>query len=337
MRNTLLASTCLAAVLSTAAHAETSISTATTTPVRTSTVKSGAADDVKITSAGSIKPTSGTAVTIDSNNKVTNDGTIQITNSDGATGIFANAGTSGGITNSASGKIIIDESYAPTDIDKDGDIDGPYAVGTGRTGIATGGAFTGNIVNSGEITIEGNNSAGIRLGGPLTGNFTNDGKISVLGDNALGVGLQNVNGNVRLAGTISAVGENATAARLAGNINGALVVQGTLTATGYRYTTPPTDPSKLDADDLLIGGPALSVEGNVTGGIVVAVPPKDTKPEDKDEDKDGIEDAKEGSGSIQSYGSAPALRIGSANQDITIGAVAGTGTGLGLIIDGGVA
>lgn len=336
MRKTLLASTCLAAFLSTSAHAETSISTATTTPVRTSTVKSGAPDDVKITSAGSVKPTSGTAVTIDSNNKVTNDGAIQITNADGATGIFANAGTSGGITNSATGKIIIDESYAPTDIDKDGDIDGPFAVGTGRTGIATGGAFAGNIVNSGEITVEGNDSAGIRLGGPLTGNFTTDGKISVLGDNALGVGLQDVNGNVRLAGAINAVGQNATAARLAGNINGALVVQGALTATGYRYTTAPADPSKLDADDLLIGGPALSIEGNVTGGIVVAIPPKDTKPDDKDEDKDGIEDAKEGSGAIQSYGSAPALRIGSASQDIAIGAVAGTGTGLGLIIDGGV-
>src|SRR3546814_13002992 len=73
-----------------------------------------------------------------------------------------------------------------------------------RVGIATAGAFNGNIVNSGAIAIEGNDSAGIRLGGPLTGNFTNDGTISVLGDRALGVGLQDVAGNIRLAGTISA-------------------------------------------------------------------------------------------------------------------------------------
>ncbi|PKQ00981.1 MAG: autotransporter domain-containing protein [Alphaproteobacteria bacterium HGW-Alphaproteobacteria-13] len=336
MRKILLASTCLAAMVSAPVHAETTIATAVTNPVHSSTVKSGAADDVKISSAGSVKPASGTAVTIDSDNKVVNEGTIQITNADGATGIFANAGTAGGITNSATGKIIIDESYAPTDIDNDGDIDGPFAVGTGRTGIATGGAFTGNIVNSGEITVEGNDSAGVRLGGPLTGNFTNDGKISVLGDNALGVGLQDVTGNVRLAGTIAATGQDAVAARLAGNITGALVVQGNLTATGYRYTTPPADASKLDADDLLIGGPALSVEGDVTGGIIVAVPPKDTKPDDKDEDKDGIDDDKEGSGAIRSFGSAPALRIGSATRDVTIGAVAGTGTGFGLIIDGSV-
>lgn len=336
MRKILLASTCLATFASLPVHAETTIATATTTPVRTSTVKAGAPDDVKITSAGSVKPGGGTAVTIDSNHKVVNEGTIEISNVNGANGIFANAGTVGGITNAATGKIIIDEPYAPTDIDNDGDIDGPYAIGNNRVGIATGGAFTGNIVNSGTITIEGNDSAGIRLGGPLTGNFTNDGTISVLGDRALGVGLQDVTGNVRLAGTITAVGQDAVAARLAGNINGALVVQGKLTATGYRYSTPPADPSKLDADDLLIGGPALSIEGDVTGGIVLAVPPKDTKPDDKDEDKDGIDDDKEGSAAVTSFGSAPALRIGAAGRDVTIGAVAGTGTGLGLIIDGSV-
>ena len=336
MRKILLASTCLATIASLPVHAETTITTATTTPVRTSTVKAGAPDDVKITSAGSVKPGGGTAVTIDSNHKVVNEGTIEIGNVNGATGIFANAGTVGGITNAATGKIIIDEPYAPTDIDNDGDLDGPYAVGNNRVGIATGGAFTGNVVNSGTITIEGNDSAGIRLGGPLTGNFTNEGTISVLGDRALGVGLQNVTGNVRLAGTITAVGQDAVAARLAGNINGALVVQGKLTATGYRYATPPADASKLDADDLLIGGPALSIEGDVTGGIVLAIPPKDTKPDDKDEDKDGIDDDKEGSAAVSSFGSAPALRIGAAGRDVTIGAVAGTGTGLGLIIDGSV-
>ena len=337
MRKTLLASTCLATLLSTTAHAETTITTATTAPVRTSTIKSGAPDDIKITSTGSIKPTvAGPAVTIDSNHKVINEGTIEFSNVNGATGIFANAGTSGGITNSATGKITIGETYAPTDIDNDGDLDGAFAIGTGRVGIATGGAFAGNIVNSGAIAIEGNDSAGIRLGGPLTGNFTNDGTVTVLGDRALGVGLQDVTGNVRLAGTITATGLDATGARLAGNITGALVVQGNLTATGYRFTTPPADPSKLDADDLLIGGNALSVEGNVTGGIVLAAAPKDTKPDDKDEDKDGIDDDKEGTAAVRSFGSAAAVRIGSATQAVTIGPVAGTGTGLGLIIEGSV-
>lgn len=337
MRKTLLASTCLVAVIAAPARAETVIGNALTTPIRTSTVNGGTLpDDAKLAASGSIKPTSGTAVTIDSNHKVTNEGTIQITNANGSTGILANAGVTSTITNSATGKIIIDETYAPTDIDNDGDIDGPYAVGSNRVGIATAGAFNGNIVNSGGVTVEGNDSAGIRLGGPLTGAFTNDGTISVTGDRALGVGLQDVTGNVRLAGTIGVVGLDAVAARLSGNITGALVVQGTIGSTGYRTTTPPADPSKLDADDLLNGGPALSIEGNVTGGIVLAVPPKDNSTTDNDEDKDGIEDAKEGSASVRSFGSAPALRIGAANRDVTIGPVAGTGTNFGVIIDGAV-
>lgn len=273
MRKTLLASTCVAAFISAPAMAETVIGNALTAPIRTSTVRGGnAPDDARLAASGSIRPGSGTAVTIDSNHRMVNEGTIEITNSNGATGIFANAGVVSNITNSATGRIIIDESYAPTDIDNDGDLDGAFAIGSNRVGIATGGDFTGNIVNSGGIAIEGNDSAGIRLGGPLTGNFTNDGTITVLGDRALGVGLQNVTGNVRLAGTITATGVDAIGARLAGNLTGSLVVQGNLTATGYRFTTPPADPSRLDADDLLIGGPALSIEGDVTGGVILAVP-----------------------------------------------------------------
>ena len=57
--------------------------------------------------------------------------------------VGAAAGVTGEIANS--GKIIIDETYTPVDIDKDGDLDGPFAQGARRTGIRTSGAFTGNI------------------------------------------------------------------------------------------------------------------------------------------------------------------------------------------------
>jgi hypothetical protein len=334
MRHLFLASSCILALAAAPAAAETKIATATTAPVRTSTVKAGTPDDILITSAGSITTGSPVAVTIDSDNKVTNQGAISIGSVNGATGILANAGVSGGITNS--GKITVDESYTPTDSDKDGDLDGPFAVGNNRFGIRTLGAFTGNIVNSGTILVEGNDSAGILLGGPLTGNFVHDGVTNVLGDHTTGVGLSDVTGNVRLAGTITATGLGAVAVRSSGDVTGAMVLQGKIAATGYRYTTPPADPSKLDADDLLQGGPAVSIEGNVTGGIILAVPPKDQSTTDKDEDDDGIEDSKEGSAAIVSYGAAPALRIGHSSDAIAIGPVAGTGTNFGLIIDGAV-
>lgn len=339
MRYLLLASTCCVALAS-GALAETSVTTKQTTPIRTSTIKQGAADDIKITSAGSVElTTGGAAVTIDTANKLTNEGTIQITNADNATGILAQAGTSGGISLASTAKVIVDETYAPTDGDNDGDLDGPFALGTNRIGIATAGAYNGaiTIANGATITVEGNNSFGIKLGGPLTGNFSHDGTTTVTGNNAIGIEARDVTGSVRLAGAIGAVGDQAVAAWMKGNISGTLTVQGTLASTGYRYTTAPADPSKLDADDKLIGGSALIVEGNVAGGIILAVPPKDNSATDNDEDKDGIEDSKEGSAVVRSYGSAAAMRIGAADHDIAIGAVPGTGSGYGLIIDGVVA
>ena len=335
MRHLLLTSTCLA-VLAAPAAAETTISTAVTGPVRTSTVKTpGTPDDILISPTGIVNGTAGGGVLIDSNHKLNNQGTIQINNANNVAGVDVTAGVTSGIT--LGGKIIVDESFAPTDADNDGDLDGPFATGTGRFGIRTNGAMTGNIVvsSTGTITVEGNDSAGILLGGPLTGNFSHDGKTKVLGNNSVGAQIAGVSGNVRLAGEITAQGQNAVAVRSTGDVGGAMVLQGKISATGYRFTAAPADPSKLDADDLLQGGPAVSIEGNVAKGIIVAVPPKDNSTTDNDEDDDGIEDSKEGSGQIASFGSAAALRIGSAGA-IVIGATEGTGTGFGLIVDGHV-
>jgi hypothetical protein len=332
----LLATTCLTPMImfATSAIAETTVITKQTTGISTSTIKAGAADDIKITSAGSVVLTAGNGVTIDSANKVANEGAITISNANGASGIVANAGVASGISNI--GTITLDESYVPVDADKDGDLDGPFATGSNRAGVRTLGGFTGAISNTGTITVAGNDSYGIVLGGPLNGALTNNGSVKVVGDRSVGVKTGEVVGAVRLAGTISAQGKDASAAIIGGDITGALVVQGALSSTGYRSTTLPADTSKLDADDLLQGGPALVIGGNVTGGIILAIPPKDASTTDADEDKDGIEDAKEGSAAVASYGSAAAILVGSSSRDVAVGAVAGNGNGHGLVIDGGV-
>ncbi len=330
MYRSLLASTAVLALAAPAAAEN--IATAITQPVRTSTIKNGAPDAITITSAGSVRPTSGTAVTMDSNHAVTNQGTIAIGGSNGAIGILATAGTSGDIVNS--GTITIDEPYTPTDTDNDGDLDGPFALGSNRFGIRTDGLHAGKITNSGTITVEGNDSAGIALGGLLNGAFTQDGVVNVTGDRSVGVQTAAVSGDVRLAGTVSARGEGATAARFTGDIGGALVVQGAIGSTGYRSTTAPANTANLDADDLLQGGSAVVIEGNVANGIVFAVAPKDNNPNDNDEDKDGIEDSKEGNAAVTSFGAAPAVVIGATDRAISVGPVAGTNTGFGLLIDG---
>jgi hypothetical protein len=331
LSKTLLTTTALFA-LTAAAHAE-DVTTKRTAPLKTSTVKNGSADAINVTKDGGVTLTAGTAITQDSNHAVTNGGVLTITNANGAVGIDSLAGTSGDIVNT--GTITVDEPYTPTDTDKDGDLDGPFALGSNRTGIRTQGAHTGKITQGGTITVEGNDSAGISLGGKLTGAFTHDGTTTVVGDRTIGVSAQQIDGNVRLAGSVGAQGLDAIGARFAGDVNGAMVVQGNIAATGYRYATAPADPSKLDADDLLQGGSALIIEGNVTGGIVLAVAPKAdaAKP---DSDADGIEDAKEGNAKVVSYGSAAAMQIGAADHAVTIGPVASTASKFGLIIDGSV-
>jgi len=322
----------LAAILAGSASAETVISTAITTPVLTGT----AGDDIRISSTGSIKPTSGAAVTINSNDSVKNEGTLAIKGANGATGILANTNLAGDIVNA--GTITIDEDYTPTDGDKDGDLDGPFAQGSGRYGIHVlgGGTYTGNIANSGTITIEGNQSAGIAVDSALTGSLTSTGKVSVLGDDSVGIRAGAVSGNVNIgSGSSTTVqGKNAVGVLLGGDIGGSLVIQGTVTATGYRSTTAPSDTSKLDADDLLQGGSAVVVNGNVAGGILLDTRPADNSSSDDDEDDDGVKDANETTATVTSFGAAPAMAIGSTTQDMAIGLV-GAG-GQGIVIKGSV-
>ena len=332
MYRTLLASTAIAALAAPVSAAE--IDTDITAPVKTSTADDGTPSSITITEDGSVTIGSGIAVTMDSDHAVANAGEIAISNADGAIGILAEDGTSGAITNS--GSIIIDESYTATDEDNDGDLDGPFAVGSDRFGIRTQGAHSGAITNSGTITVEGEDSAGIWLDGPQTGAFANNGTVSVRGDGSTAIRAGAIDGNVRLAGTVTAIGEDAVGAHFAGDIDGAMVVQGNIGATGYRYTTAPSDTSKLDADDLLQGGSALLIDGDVSGGILLAIRPADSDSNDDDEDNDGIPDDEEGSANVASVGAAPAMVIGATDRDIAIGAVAGSGTDYGLIIDGTV-
>ena len=323
--------TCLTAV---PANAETVISTAITTPVLTGTAN----DDIRISSTGSVKPAGGAAVTINSNDSVKNEGAIAITGANNATGILANANLTGDITNI--GTITIDEAFTPTDTDNDGDLDGPFAQGTGRFGIHVlgGGTFTGNVLNSGTITVEGNQSAGIAIDSALIGSLSQTGGlITVTGNDSAGIRAADVSGNVILSnGVIAVKGQNSIGLDLTGDIGGALVIQNAISATGYRNTSPPADVTKLDADDLLQGGPAVSVAGDVAGGILLDARPADLDPNDTDEDNDGVADASELTAAITSFGAAPALRIGSATVDTAIGAVASSTDGYGIVVKGTV-
>jgi outer membrane autotransporter protein len=78
----------------------------------------------------------------------------------------------------------------------------------------------------------------------------------------------------------------------------------------------------------------VRVRGDVFGGVVVDAPPADLNKNDPDEDKDGVPDANQTTGSVTSLGSAPAIQIGSDTRTVRLG-VGGAGvSAYGLNIKG---
>jgi hypothetical protein len=313
------------------ALAQTTISTGTTAPVVTSTT-----GDLNIAAGGSITLSApGAAVTQNSNNTITNAGAISFNNVDNATGILVQGGFGGRVSNAST--ITLSEDYVATDTDSDGDLDGAFASGRGRFGIDVAGPYTGTIGNdAGSIVIQGNDSVGIRIQGLLTGNLQNSGSISVTGDHATAIMAGTVNGNVVLTGSQVVSGEGSVGVSL-GDVTGKVQIQGVVTASGFRYTTRLADDArgKLDADDLKLGGPAVRISGSVGGGLLLDAPPPDTDPANDDEDGDGMSDAAEGTAAVSSFGSAPAIDLG--GPGATNYGVVGTGEyGFGVVIRGGV-
>jgi hypothetical protein len=315
------------------AMAEVVISTARTTPIATSNPAGGGSDDIRIASGGAINVASGAAVTIDASENLTLDtgGAINMTTAaDGATGVLVNPGLTSNLT--INGSINVADSIgAYPDTDTDGDLDGPWATGTGRYGVryAAGAPVTGDLIigSAGIVSVDGNNSYGISIESGLNGRIQSQGAIRVFGDNTVGVHTQGtVTGAVALLGSISARGANASAVSIAGDVGGRLTLQGDMNASGYRYISRGNAAfeGKLDAEDKLQGGSAVVVAGNVGGGVIVDRAPVDADTANADEDGDGIADANEGEGAITSFGAAPAVRVGSATRSITLGAV-GTG------------
>lgn len=329
------------------ARAQTTINDARTAPVQTSTT-----GDLTIGAGGSITVPGGAAVTLDSNNTFSNAGLLQIQNATTeATGLLVTS-SAGTINNS--GTINITDNEELKDLDGDGDTDGPYvSATTPRFGIHVLNPFTGAITNSGQILIRGNNSAGLLVDNGVTGNVSLGGGFVVVGSNSYGARLLGpIVGNVEQTGSISATGENAVGLAVEGPVTGRLVLNGAISATGFRYNYRGTDAqmAKLDADDLLLGGPAVKITQSVSGGILVNGArgnTDDLDPDDNsstpditdpnpDEDHDGILDTADlTSSTITSYGPAPALQVGGADA-ITLGAVGTDVSGYGLVIQGTV-
>lgn len=326
------------------AQAQVVISTPRTTPILTSNANNGAAADVQIASGGAINLTSGTAVTVDSNNTFTlsTGGSITFTNAaDGVTGVLVNGGVNTTIT--INDRIVIADSLdGSPNPDNDLDPDGPWAVGSGRYGIRLAGPVTGDLLlsRSAFVQVEGNDSFGISIDDGLTGNFRTQGEIRTLGDRTVAVRLAGLlDGDAYIGGAIDATGEDASAVHVEGDVTGRLTFQGDIAATGFRYRSRPSQEliDDIDADDRLEGGPAIIIGGNVAGGVLFDVLPTESDSNSTDDDGDGVTDSEETASRVSTFGSAPAILVGSAIQNITLGAVGAGDLNYGFINRGSVA
>jgi hypothetical protein len=305
------------------AYAQTTVGSSTALQYVTS-----ATGDLTIASGNTVQPTvSGAIVTLNSNNTVTNVGTLTTKDVTNVVGVLVPVGSfSGSILNQ--GEINLTEGYTPTDsVNNDGITEAPYAQGTNRYGIQSLGVLTGNIINSGSIDIQGNNSVGIQIAAGLNGQLQSTGAITVTGDQTFGIRTAGeITGGVQISNAITVKGLNAVGVQTTGQIDGSLAIYSSISATGYAVTSRVTGTQALTnientPADVQQGGIAVQVQGNVTGGIFIGAPPSGTVSTDTttDADGDGIVDSVEGTGSIISYGSSPALQIGSPTQAITIG------------------
>ena len=337
----LLGTVCAAAMMvswASLASAQVTISDDRTAPIDTETED----DDIIIDSDGSITLTTvGPAVTVNSDNTVTHQGTITISDVDDATGVLLEGGANRGFTmNSDDGistsTIVIDEDYTATDTDSDGIIDGPRAIGSGRTGILISGAspFEGNIEldNRSSIFVEGNESYGINLANTsmmttgLSGDLTNGGTITLIGDNGAAVNIAgNMNGDLVNTGSVSVSGENSNGYNVSGDIQGGFVNSGSIGANAFRFNSRipfggdnVLGREEFEAEDLQNAGSSVAISGNISQGIHFDLVQEEIL------DDDGV-----GTGlfstvrtsTLTQLGSAPAVLIDGNGTPIAIGRV----------------
>lgn len=317
------------ALVSAPVLADTTVSTDTVTPLTTSS-----AGNVTVKSAGTIAVASGNAITVDSASTVTMNGTIEVGGAANASAIGVAAGTNSTINIGEDAVITVLEDYTVDDDDDDGIVTNGIASAGNRAGIHVAGDASGTILNEGAITVEGQNSGGIVLDGNWTGSITNTGSISVVGDNAVGISTQGVNGDLTVEGSVAVVGSGASAVSVAGDVTGDFTIQGSVTKT-YTFTNDDGNAVVLSRAALRTGTAAVSVTGNVAGGIYIAAPPIDDGSDSDDIDGDGVDDSDEGTGIVTTYGNGPAIQVGG-TSDITVGSVTGNAGAYSLAIDGTV-
>lgn len=347
-RKHLLAAVCSTPLLLMAAHAAATdtISTATTAAVATATATNNGPDNIDVASGGSIAlSASGPVITLNSNNTVTMEGAVASTDQTNSVGVKVLGGFTGAYTNN--GTISLSETYTATQDQNTGLYLGKFASGSNRIGLQVvgPGIFTGPLNNFTAITIHGQNSYDVSIETPVVGSYQSlkftaatstttatlsAGSLTMVGENSTAFRIAptgSVTGNVTL-GSLTVSGPGAHAIDIEGAVGGSVSLASTVTNTGYRSTSRSSYAilaQKYTAEEMQQGGAAVVIGANLGGGFILTAPPLDAvaKASTASDTIGGVSvlQTVEGTASVTNYGGAPAIQIGSAARTVELGVV----------------
>lgn len=231
-----------------------------------------------------------------------------------------------------------------------------HVEGEDSYGIALDGDLLGSLNVFGSVSVVGDGSTGVSITGDVVGDVVLSGSsISATGDGSVGVSVEGVvDGTLKIQSSITSNAYRYTYQPTS------LSDLDEEDAAEIDLADDTLFLEDLDPDDMLLAGSALQVSNDVTGGILLdsfdsyrlgedgdddgdGVTNGDEdfdgdgviNSEDEDRDGDGILDADEGTASLTTYGSAPALAIGAPTEDVTIGVV-GSDDPYGLVNEGAI-
>ena len=300
-------------------------------------------EDVTIENEGTITiDTTGPALVLNSNNNIINSGSITIEDVNDAIGVSLEGGENRNYTQS--GSINVNETFEVASTDSDPATDGPFAEGSGRTGILISGSspFEGNVelTSTSSINIEGTDSFGINLTNTsinqegLIGDLFTGGAITVRGARSTAININSgITGDFTNTGTINGQGEEIKGINIEADIQGGFVNSAGVSVTGYRSLGRPTisesfssnSREQITAEDLFQAGSAITIRANISEGIHFDDGINDVLDDNGNQtfDSDGnVIRSSDTPSTVVQNGSAPAILIGDTENSILIGSVA---------------
>ena len=300
-------------------------------------------EDVTIENEGTITiDTTGPALVLNSNNNIINSGSITIEDVNNAIGVSLEGGENRNYTQS--GSINVNETFEVASTDSDPATDGPFAEGSGRTGILISGSspFEGNVelTSTSSINIEGTDSFGINLTNTsinqegLIGDLFTGGAITVRGARSTAININSgITGDFSNTGTINGQGEDIKGINIEADIQGGFVNSAGVSVTGYRSLGRPTisesfssnSREQITAEDLFQAGSAITIRANISEGIHFDDGINDVLDDNGNQtfDSDGnVIRSSDTPSTVVQNGSAPAILIGDTENSILIGSVA---------------